>query len=60
VKRPLYEDVSEKPMMRMFDPFFCRYTNSVRTIETFVKSALATVSERFAIADHFFSFGDDV
>jgi hypothetical protein len=54
VKSLLYGDVSENPMMGMFDPFFCRYTNSVRTIETFVESALATVSERFAIADHFF------
>jgi hypothetical protein len=54
VKSPLYGDVSEKPMMWMFDLFFCRYTNFVRTIETFVESALATVSERFAIADRFF------
>jgi hypothetical protein len=56
VKRPLYGDVSENLMMGMFDPFFCRYTNFVRMIETFVKSALATVSERFAIADRFFFF----
>jgi hypothetical protein len=56
VKSPLYEDLSEKPMMGMFDPFFCRYTNSVRTIETFVESVLATVSERFAIANRFFFF----
>ena len=54
MKSPLYGDVSEKPMMRMFDPFFCRYTNSVRTIEMFVESVLATISERFAIADRFF------
>jgi hypothetical protein len=54
VKSPLDGDVSEKPMMGMFDPFFCRYTNSVRTIETFVESALATVFERFAIANRFF------
>jgi hypothetical protein len=61
LKSPLYEDVSEKTMMRMFDPFFCRYTNFVRTIETFVEDVLATVSERFAIADHFFfPFGKDV
>jgi hypothetical protein len=45
VKNPLYGDVSEKPMMEMFDPFFYRYTNSVRTIEMFVESALATVSK---------------
>jgi hypothetical protein len=60
VKSPLYEDVSEKPMMGMFDLFFCRYTNSVRTIETFLDSVLATVSERFAIADCFCLFGEDV
>jgi hypothetical protein len=54
VKNPLYVDVSEKPMMGMFNPFFCRYTNSVRTIETFIESVLATVSERFAITDRFF------
>jgi hypothetical protein len=54
VKSPLYGDVSEKPMMGMFDLFFCRYTNFVRTIETFVESALATVFERFTTADHFF------
>jgi hypothetical protein len=53
LKSPLYGDVSEKPMMGMFDPFFCKYTNFVRTIETFVESALATVSKRFAIADRF-------
>jgi hypothetical protein len=56
LKSPLYGDVSEKPMMRTFDPFFCRYTNFIRTIEMFVESALATVSERFAIADCFFLF----
>jgi hypothetical protein len=43
-------------MMGMFDLFFCRYTNSIRTIVTFVESALTIVSERFAIADHFFFF----
>jgi hypothetical protein len=56
VKSPLYGDVSENPMMEMFDPFFCRYTNSVRMIEIFIESALTTVSERFAIANHFFFF----
>jgi hypothetical protein len=54
VKSPLYGDVSEKAMMEMFDPFFSSYTNSVRMIETFVLSGLATVSERFAIVDRFF------
>jgi hypothetical protein len=56
VKSPLYGDVSEKSMMEMFDPFFCRYTNSVRMIEIFIESALTTVSERFAIENHFFFF----
>jgi hypothetical protein len=27
VKSPLYGDVSEKPMMGMSYPFFCRYTD---------------------------------
>ncbi len=30
-----------------------------RTIETFVESAFATVSELSAIADRFFCFGED-
>jgi hypothetical protein len=34
-------------------------SGSVRTIETFVVSAFATVSERSIIADRFFSFGED-
>jgi hypothetical protein len=28
-------------------------------IETFVESVFATVPERFPVADHFFSFGED-
>jgi hypothetical protein len=32
-------------MIGMLDLFFYRYTNSVRMIETFVESALATISE---------------
>jgi hypothetical protein len=56
LKDPIYGDVSEKPMMGMFDPFLWRYTNFVRVIETFVESAWATISERFAIADHFLFF----
>jgi hypothetical protein len=54
LKSPLYGDVSEKHMMGMFDLIFCSYTNFIRIIEMFVESVLATVSERFAIADHFF------
>jgi hypothetical protein len=56
LKDPIYGDVSENPMMGMFDPFLWRYTNFVKVIETFVESALATISERFAIADHFLFF----
>jgi hypothetical protein len=56
LRSPLYGDVSEKLMMGMFNPLFYRYTNSVRTIETFVESALATVFERFALVNCFFSF----
>jgi hypothetical protein len=56
LKSPLYGDVSEKHMMGMFDLIFYSYTNFIRIIEMFVESALATVSERFTIADHFFFF----
>jgi hypothetical protein len=45
VKILLYGDVSEKPMTGMFDLLFCRYANSVRMMETFVESTLATISE---------------
>jgi hypothetical protein len=38
---------------------FCRYTNSVRMIETMCKCACATVPKRFTIEDRFFSFGED-
>jgi hypothetical protein len=43
-------------MMGMFDPSSVGTLTFVRTIETFVESHLATVSEQFAIADHFFFF----
>jgi hypothetical protein len=45
VKIPLYGDVSEKTHDGDDLSIFCRYTNSVRTIETFVESVLATVFE---------------
>jgi hypothetical protein len=49
VKRPLYGDVSEKPMMGMSYPFSAGTLTFVRTIETFVE-----------ILYHcFFSFGED-
>jgi hypothetical protein len=59
LKSPLYEDVSEKPMMRMLDPFSIGTLTFVRTIEMFGDSAFATVPERFTVADRFFSFGED-
>jgi hypothetical protein len=43
-------------MMGMFDRSSAGTLTFVRTIEMFVESALATVSERSAIADHFFFF----
>jgi hypothetical protein len=38
---------------------FCGYTYSVRMVEMMCECACATVSERFIVADHFFSFGED-
>jgi hypothetical protein len=49
VKRPLYEDVSEEPMMGMIYPFSAGTLAFVRTIEIFVK----------IFCHRFFSFGDD-
>jgi hypothetical protein len=49
VKSPLYEDVSEKPMMGMFDPFSVGTLTFVRTIEMFVE----------ILCHRFFSFGED-
>jgi hypothetical protein len=46
-------------MMRMLDPFSVGTLTFVRTIEMFVESVFATVPERFIVADHFFSFGED-
>jgi hypothetical protein len=43
LKSPLDGDVSEKPMMGMFDPFSAGTLIFVRTIEMFVESAFATV-----------------
>jgi hypothetical protein len=59
LKSPLYGDVSEKPMIGMLDPFSAGTLTFVRMIEMFVESAFATIPERFAVADHFFSFGKD-
>jgi hypothetical protein len=49
VKSPLYEDVSEKPMMRMSYPFSAGTLTFVGTIETFVE----------ILCHCFFSFGED-
>jgi hypothetical protein len=49
VKSPLYEDVSEKPMMEMSYPFSASTLTFVRTIETFVE----------ILCHCFFSFGEN-
>jgi hypothetical protein len=49
VKRPLYGDVSEKPMMWMIYLFSTGTLTFIRTIETFVK----------IFCHLFFSFGED-
>jgi hypothetical protein len=49
VKSPLYGDVSEKPMMGMFDLFSVGTLTFVRTIKTFVE----------IFCHRFFSFGED-
>jgi hypothetical protein len=46
-------------MIGMLDPFSAGTLTFVRMIEMFVESAFATIPERFAVADHFFSFGKD-
>jgi hypothetical protein len=59
VKNPLYGDVSEKPMMGMFYPFSVGILTYVKSIVTMCECACATVSERLAFADPFFSFSED-
>jgi hypothetical protein len=59
VKSPLYGDVSEKPMMGMFYPYSVGILTCVKSIVTMCECACATVPERFALADSFFSFGED-
>jgi hypothetical protein len=49
VKSPLYEDVSEKPMMEMIYLFSIVTLTFVRTIKTFVE----------ILCHRFFSFGED-
>jgi hypothetical protein len=43
LKRLLDEDISEKSMMGMLDPFFAGTLTLVKTIETLIESAFATV-----------------
>jgi hypothetical protein len=59
VKSPLYEDVSEKSMMGMFYLFSIGTLTCVKSIVTMCECACATLSERFTLADRFFSFGED-
>jgi hypothetical protein len=49
VESPLYENVSEKPMMGMSYPFSAGTLTFVRTIEIFVE----------ILCHCFFSFGED-
>jgi hypothetical protein len=59
VKTSLYGNVSEKPMMGMLYLFSAGTLTCVKSIVTMCKCACVTVSERFALAGHFFSFGED-
>jgi hypothetical protein len=59
VKNSLYEDVSKKPMMGMLYSFSAGTLTYIKLILTMCECACATVSERFALADRFFSFGED-
>jgi hypothetical protein len=56
LKRLLYGDVSEKPMMEMFYPFSAGTLACVKSIATICECACATVSERFALAGLFIFF----
>ncbi len=53
VKSPLYGDVSEKPMMGMIYPSSAGTLTRVKTLETCVESAFATVYVQSAIAGCF-------
>jgi hypothetical protein len=65
-------NVSEKPMMgmqwvrkyhwSMRDLFYLSSAGTltcIKSFETMCECACATVPERFTVADHFFSFGED-
>jgi hypothetical protein len=55
VKSSLYGDVSKKPMVGILYPFSAGTLTCVMMCEC----ACATVSKRFALADRFFSFGEN-
>jgi hypothetical protein len=59
VKSSLYGDVSEKPMLGMLYPFSAGTLTCVKSIVAMCECACATVSEHFALAYRFFSFGED-
>jgi hypothetical protein len=59
VKSSLYGDVSEKPMMEMLYPFSACTLTTVKSIVTTCECACATISERFTLADRFFSFSEN-
>jgi hypothetical protein len=59
VKISLYGDVSENLMIGMFYPFYADTLTCVKSIGTMCECACATVSERFTLADHLFSFAED-
>jgi hypothetical protein len=59
VKISLYGDASEMLMMGMFYPFFAGILTCVKSIVMMCECACATISERFTLADHLFSFGED-
>jgi hypothetical protein len=55
-EKPIIWGWCEMPKMGMIDPSSVGTLTFVRMIETFIESVLATASERFPIADHFFFF----
>jgi hypothetical protein len=59
VKNTSCGDVSEKPTMGMLYPFSVDTLTCVKSIAMMCECACAIVSERFTLADHFFSFGED-
>jgi hypothetical protein len=59
VKSSLYGNVSKKPLMGILYPFSVGTLTCVKSIVMMCECACATVSEWFALADHFFSFGED-